>query len=149
MKKLGGIFLVNNDGKVLICHPTGHTSWTWSIPKGNLERGETPFEGALRETWEETNVKLPFNVVKREITPQLNNKGNKELHTYLVLERDNSDLDWGSFQLKCNSHFWRNSLKYPEMDQYQWIDMENARDLLSDSQKKSLDEVIKIYKSNT
>ena len=149
MKKLGGIFLVNKQGKVLICHPTGQASWTWSIPKGNVEKGETTFDGALRETWEETNINLPPDVVKREITPQLNNKGNKELHTYLVLESENLDINWSQFNLKCNSHFYRNNLKYPEMDQYQWIDIQNARELISDSQKRALDEVIKIYQSNT
>lgn len=147
MKKLGGIFLVNNEGKVLICHPTGHASWTWSIPKGNIEKGETPFEGALRETWEETNINLPPDVIKREITPQVNNKGNKELHTYLVLESENPNIDWGKFDLKCNSHFYRNNLKYPEMDQYQWIGIRDARDIVSDSQKRALDEVENILKS--
>ena len=37
-----GIFLVNKENQVLICHPTNHPSDVWSIPKGKIEKNEAP-----------------------------------------------------------------------------------------------------------
>lgn len=46
--------------KLLLVHPTGAPwSGTYSIPKGLLDPGEDPLEGALRETREETGVAVP------------------------------------------------------------------------------------------
>ena len=56
-----GIFIMRNDGKLLICHPTHHPEDIWSIPKGKVEEGETKLEAALRETEEETNLWLGSN----------------------------------------------------------------------------------------
>ena len=53
-----GIFLVNKEKQVLICHPTNHPSNVWSIPKGKIEDGEEPIDAAIRETYEESNVDL-------------------------------------------------------------------------------------------
>ena len=46
--------------KILLVHPTG-ASWqkrTVGIPKGSIEAGETELEAALRETYEETGIRL-------------------------------------------------------------------------------------------
>lgn len=46
--------------KILLVHPTG-ASWqkrTVGIPKGSIEEGETELEAALRETFEETGIRL-------------------------------------------------------------------------------------------
>jgi len=32
-----GIFILNKDKEVLICHPTNHPWDVWSIPKGKFE----------------------------------------------------------------------------------------------------------------
>lgn len=38
--------------------PGTHHGGTWGIPGGALRRDETPLEGALRELWEETGIRL-------------------------------------------------------------------------------------------
>ena len=48
----GGV-VVNTEGRVLVVSQYGTS---WSLPKGHLEEGETPFEAALREIQEETGV---------------------------------------------------------------------------------------------
>jgi len=52
--------LLKTDLKVLLVHPSGNYNQDayWSIPKGGLDPKETPKEAAVRETWEETGVKI-------------------------------------------------------------------------------------------
>jgi predicted NUDIX family NTP pyrophosphohydrolase len=60
--------------EVFIAHPGGpgfadRDEGVWSIPKGEWESNETPFETAIREFEEETGIKVPstefFNLDKR------------------------------------------------------------------------------------
>ena len=57
-EKAAGLFLVNREDKILVGHPTKHSPNFWSIPKGKVEDGETRLQAAIRETYEESNVKL-------------------------------------------------------------------------------------------
>ena len=51
------VFVVNpNDCKILLCH---HRKFNyWVQPGGHIEKDETPEETALRETYEETGVRV-------------------------------------------------------------------------------------------
>lgn len=51
--------------EVLLVHSSGEESrgLPWSIPKGLLDEGETPEEAARRETWEETGVQPPQQLI--------------------------------------------------------------------------------------
>ncbi|MGP5659605.1 NUDIX domain-containing protein [Corynebacterium falsenii] len=53
-----GLFLLTPDRRVLMQHRAKWTNrgGTWALPGGAIDVGETPAEGALRETWEETGV---------------------------------------------------------------------------------------------
>jgi putative (di)nucleoside polyphosphate hydrolase len=57
-----GVMLVNRDGLAFVGkrasggnEPVANTAW--QMPQGGLDEGEDPFEGALRELYEETNVR--------------------------------------------------------------------------------------------
>lgn len=52
-----GIFLFHGN-ELLICHPTGASMGSWSIPKGVNEDGEQKLDTALREFSEETGVNV-------------------------------------------------------------------------------------------
>lgn len=49
------------DGRVLLVEPNYRDDGTWTLPGGTIEsdRGETPREGARRETLEEIGLDLP------------------------------------------------------------------------------------------
>jgi len=56
-----GVMLVNRDGLAFIGKRAkggneGEMENAWQMPQGGLDEGEEPYEGALRELWEETNV---------------------------------------------------------------------------------------------
>jgi ADP-ribose pyrophosphatase YjhB (NUDIX family) len=49
----GGVVL-NEEGEVVVVHQDG---LTWSLPKGRVERGESPLQAARREIFEESGLK--------------------------------------------------------------------------------------------
>ena len=57
-----GVMLLNPDGLVFIGRRLGgpeHVDVThsWQMPQGGLDEGEDPYQGALRELYEETNIR--------------------------------------------------------------------------------------------
>lgn len=65
--------VIKNDGKYLVIQRTDikrgkdnvYPSY-WDIPGGSVEEGETPREGALRETLEEANLKVNIEKIIHE-----------------------------------------------------------------------------------
>jgi putative (di)nucleoside polyphosphate hydrolase len=58
-----GVALINAEGLVLIGHRKAKGAfdqteepYLWQMPQGGIDEGETPYEAALRELSEETNV---------------------------------------------------------------------------------------------
>lgn len=139
-----GMFLVNKDGKLLVCHPTNHSQNFWSIPKGKVEDGEYYLDAAIRETYEETNIKLTFakNVIKME--PQTYSHKKKILYPFVVFEKDNLHLNWDKFEIKCNSNVPQERGGFPEMDDYKWVSLDEAKPMLHETQKNCIDDIKKM-----
>lgn len=141
-----GIFIVRKDKKLLICHPTNHAKDFWSIPKGKVEVGETMLEGALRETYEETNLFLNHSeFFDIHILEPINyNHKKKILHPFLFHEMKNSPLFWPHIEIKCNSNVPEERGGFPEMDDYKWVTISEARKLLHETQVACLDTIEKL-----
>ena len=58
-KRYSGVLLKHGD-KVLLCKRSPKESMAnqWSLPSGHIEGEESPYDAALREFHEETNIKL-------------------------------------------------------------------------------------------
>jgi 8-oxo-dGTP pyrophosphatase MutT (NUDIX family) len=136
-----GIFIVNKEKQVLICHPTKHPSNVWSIPKGKIEFGEEALDAAIRETQEEANIDLTEGDSFIPLEIQTYSHKKKSLKAFLFLETENPKVDFDSFELKCNSNVPKSRGGFPEMDDYAWVDIEIARDLLHPTQVASLDKI--------
>lgn len=136
-----GIFLVNKEKQVLICHPTKHPADVWSIPKGKIEFGEEALDAAIRETQEEANIDLTEGDSFIPLEIQTYSHKKKSLKAFLFLESENPKVDFDSFELKCNSNVPKSRGGFPEMDDYAWVDIEIARDLLHPTQVASLDKI--------
>ncbi len=143
--KAAGIFLVNKENKILAGHPTRHPDDIWSIPKGKIEEDENSFEGALRETFEETNIELRTheNLFYHELKIKNYRHGKKSLMPFVVLESEN-ELDFNKFEIKCNSKVPEEKGGFPEFDSYKWMTFNEAEKLLHYTQAQSLEEIKKL-----
>lgn len=141
-----GIFIIRKDKKLLICHPTNHKTDFWSIPKGKVDEGEKIFDAALRETYEETNLELRSNsnFSIHLLAPVNYGHKKKILHPFVYLESVNSNFDWVKEEIKCNSNVPLERGGFPEMDDYKWVTIDEARTLLHETQVACLDKVLEI-----
>lgn len=82
----------------------------WCLPGGKLEPGETPLDGAIRETFEETGIKIPEPTYVGEVI-----SGNKEfmVNVYHV-EMDTKE----SVTLSTREHSEYAWVKLSELNKY-------------------------------
>ena len=120
-----GIYLINKLNQILFVHPINAPKYIWSIPKGLMEKGESYLDTAIRETFEETNIKIDINSskIKRIMEFELikYEKTKKQLKAFALIVDD----DFSDITLKCTSTFKnRDGIKVPENDLVQWYPFE-------------------------
>ena len=52
-----GIVLLNKDNKVFVAKRIDNPNNYWQMPQGGMDPGETHYEAAIRELYEETSIK--------------------------------------------------------------------------------------------
>jgi len=136
-----GIFILNKNNEVLICHPTNHVPTFWSIPKGVVEKGEMLLIGAIRETFEETNIDFSKAIGLQQLNPIEYKNKKKVLYPFLAWEPAIRGIDWNSFDIKCNSFVPIEKGGFPEMDDYKWVSIDEAITLVHDAQVPALNQI--------
>ncbi len=154
MKRSAGILIYkkeNNKIKVFLAHPGG-PYWenthlhSWGIPKGELDKDETLKEAAIREFKEETNLDakgdLKFLYTKKVSNNKLVTIFYKEEDLDLSKCKSNTfELEWPKDSKQINT--------YPENDKFEWIDMEEAYNLIFPQQQIFLDKLkARLYYEN-
>lgn len=146
LKRSAGILVykkVDSSIKVLLCH-FGGPYWegmdngAWSIPKGELLLSESCINAARREFFEETGLKCDLD---------LNYLGSKKVSHrkiaiifYVECDYDLSNCSSNTFSLEWPSGSG-NVQKFPEMDKYEWMDIDEAREMIIENQKFFLDKL--------
>ena len=109
-----GIVVLLESRELLLCHVTGQRHW--DLPKGGIHVGETPIEAALRETREETGLRLGaetlLDVGRHAYTAK------KDLHLFACLSQRVDPRE-----LHCPSCFIEriSGRSRPEMDGFGWF----------------------------
>jgi len=87
----GGVVYRIDRGEVhvVICGQLSHNGWSWGLPKGTPEPGETLEETAIREVTEETGLKValeePIDSIQYWfVRPDDGVKCHKTVHFYLM-----------------------------------------------------------------
>lgn len=145
--KTAGIFLINKDLKLLVAHPTNHPIDFWSIPKGKVDDGETELLGAIRELFEESNVDLRNITFKfHELEHEVFKNKRKKLKPFIVFESENN-IDFNSFELKCNSNVEEDRGGFPEMDGYKYITLDEAEKCVHHTQVACIIKIKELIKT--
>ncbi|MES2100638.1 MAG: NUDIX domain-containing protein [Pseudomonadota bacterium] len=112
-----GVVILNRDRELLLCHVTGQNHW--DLPKGGIDPDETPLEAALRETREESGLRLQPDALLDLGRFAYTNK--KNLHLFATL-MPRFDLK----QLRCESRYLdrHSGRQLPEMDGFGWFGFE-------------------------
>lgn len=142
-----GIFILNKKRELLLAHPTNHPRSFFSVTKGAIEETDAnPFEAALRETAEECNVNFNDyeNVVYKLLTPVTFRNKRKKLTAFLVMAEENPHIDFDSFELKCNSNVEEEKGGFPEMDDFKYVSLSEAKCMVHESQVICIEEIEKI-----
>lgn len=111
-----GVVILNPERELLLCHVTGQRHW--DLPKGNIDPGEAPLDAALRETREETGLRLDAEMLTDLGRHAYTHR--KDLHLYAV-RVPRFELDG----LHCCTTFAErgSGRLLPEMDGYGWFDL--------------------------
>jgi len=130
---------------VLLVHPGGpfwakRNEGAWSIPKGEIEPGETALDVARREFEEELGASAPDG----ELTPlgTIRQAGGKVVHAWTA----RGDLDAASAHSVTFSMEWPprsgRVQEFPEVDRAAWFDLGEARRMILPSQLPLLDRLL-------
>ena len=139
METTCGFFIIDENNKILIVHPTNAKDTIWSIPKGRLDNGETELEAAYREVNEETNIDLLNYEGKIIPLGRAKYKKRRKILCAFVFEYN------GIFKekLKCKTFVKR---KFPEVDKYKWVTFKKAFELIHETQQILLQKYLKEYR---
>lgn len=132
MTKTCGI-LITDGVNLLICHPTNES--IWDIPKGRQDSGENDITTAIRETFEETGLKIKKSkLVSLGVWPY---KPGKQLSLFLHSVKDMPDIS----MLVCNSYVKDGYYQFPEMDAYDILPIEDAVKKLNPCMQKIIENI--------
>jgi predicted NUDIX family NTP pyrophosphohydrolase len=108
----------------------------WSIPKGLIERGETPEQAARREFAEELGTAPAGPLVA---LPPLRQKGGKWVDAFAIEgDFDPADLASNSFTMEWPRGSGRLQ-SFPEVDQVRWFKPAEAAEMILPSQSPLLE----------
>ena len=109
----------------------------WSIPKGEIELGETPMDVAQREFAEELGRPAPAGALSS--LGSIRQAGGKVVHAWA----EPGDIDVTRIESSTFSMEWPPSSgrmqTFPEVDRAAWFDLETARRMILAAQSTFLD----------
>ena len=127
--------------EVLLAHPGGpiwakRDEGVWSVPKGEIETGEDPWDVALREFEEETGKRLTAVPFKLATVRQA---GGKIVEAFAVEEEfDPADLRSNEFEIEWPPRSGKLE-RFPEAVEARWMSFNEARKLMLPSQLPLID----------
>jgi predicted NUDIX family NTP pyrophosphohydrolase len=131
---------------VLLVHPGG-PFWqhkdhgAWSVPKGEVQEGETLLEAARREFREETGVAIDGPA---RVLGQVRQAGGKLVHVFTVeADVDTAGVRSNTFEIEWPPGSGRRQV-FPEVDRAAWFDLREARRRILPAQAPLLDALARL-----
>jgi predicted NUDIX family NTP pyrophosphohydrolase len=131
--------------EVLLAHPGGpvwakRDEGAWSVPKGEIEKGEDPWDVARREFEEETGHPAPDG--EAIDLGEIQQKGGKLVVAWGLegdLDPANAHSNTFPFQWPPKSGRW---ITIPEIDRVEWFEPDQARQRIKDTQVPFIDRLL-------
>lgn len=121
--------VIITDGRyILVEQPTNmiKNGWKLDLPKGHCQKGESPLQAAIRETYEETNIKFEPWKLTRPIQTTCNGDP-----LFLFLAQIDTIIPVNF--LSCASTFIdEDSIRKPEVEAYYWLNPHTQLHLMQD-----------------
>ena len=139
--------VVTDGEKVLICHAPNrkHEANSWDLPKGHCDGDEDYFKCGLRELYEETNLLIEdmtengVSAPSYHMSEEFPYRKDKMCVLFLKVSKIPEK------ELKCVSTFeWKGDL-FPEVNEYDWVDVSELKDKLYKSHVNTTIPVIEEY----
>lgn len=119
VKNSAGLVVIQ-DNKILLVHPTNSPWWgTYSLPKGKIDKGEEPLEAAIRETKEETGIKIKKKHIHRTydgVIEYRDNKGKLYKRVYYFVAFPKKLIDKKDFKPQYEEVDWVGFLSKKEAE---------------------------------
>ena len=113
----------------------------WSIPKGEIERGETPIDVAGREFAEELGRPAPAGTFTSLGSVQ--QSGGKIVHAWAIpADIDVEHVTSSTFEMEWPPRSGRMA-SFPEVDRAEWFDLETARRKINPAQQAFIDRLVR------
>jgi predicted NUDIX family NTP pyrophosphohydrolase len=148
-RRSAGILLYRRVGagtvEVLLAHPGGpifakRDEGVWSIPKGEIDPGEDPWDVARREFEEETGHTAPSGPATE--LGEITQKGGKVVVAWaLEGDLDPADAHSNTFPFQWPPRSGR-YITIPEIDRVGWFAPDDARRKLKDTQHPFIDRTL-------
>ncbi len=147
--------VLNDEIEVLLVHPGG-PFWTrkdkgiWSIPKGEIDEGETPLHAARREFQEETGFQAASLQSDGEFLPlgKIRQKSGKVVEAWAFAGNCDPAL---LTSVLCSLEWPPQSgrqIQVPEVDRAGWFALQEARTKLMEAQWPFLDRLRDLLETN-
>ena len=143
-----GVLMYRRNGalQVLLAHPGGpfwrnRDEGAWTLPKGQIESGETPAAAARRELAEELGCSPPG-----ELRPlgRIRQKSGKWVEAFaLEGDFDPADLRSNEFELEWPPRSGQRG-RFPEVDRAQWFELAEARARILPAQAPLLERLVSL-----
>lgn len=109
IKQSAGLVVIQNN-KILLVHPTNSPWWgTYSLPKGGLDKKEDPLDAAIRETFEETGIKIKSKHISNSesgFVDYTDEKGNVYKRVYYFVARPKKEITKDMFKPQLEEVDW-------------------------------------------
>ena len=131
--------------EVLLVHPGGpfwarRDAGAWSIPKGEYEPGDDPFQAARREFEEELSSPPPAG--EAVDLGEVKQKGGKLVCAWAIEgDLDPSDIKSNTFAVEWPPRSGR-MRSFPEVDRAEWFTLRDAREKINPAQSALLDRLV-------
>lgn len=118
-----GVMLLNFEGQVWVGRRIDYTDEAWQMPQGGMNKGEAPWDTALRELEEETGI--PPHLVERiaECPDRLKYDLPPELRRSLWKGKWKGQLqDWYLCRFLGDDRDVNIATKHPEFNDWKWVE---------------------------